>query len=655
MNRFKKDSAVQSMAVLVNLKDAKLLREASATLPALKAAGTLRQEWDEVARLRRKELETDARILEAEKRQVQFMRSKSEPCLKLWDSVYMTDELATKPGLGLQTSPIQTASAAKPVSLDRIATPRSSSAQAKLNPHEFSRLATSLQKPMSPGAMHTLSAIGGDLAVGNSASMRPKGRRTSAGGSDGGGGSGSASNLKKAAQPKAPAICHTDSVIDLKAAMAAGLRDQIETEIVDGREIIRCGTFISIVEWLIDQHGSYDPEILSTFLVCYRRFHSPKSLWLILTDQFPFAKEKREGMTEREIKHKRDSIIVFLHCWIDVCGADDFFSSQEKLTANPLWKSIHHFLFNLQKSGLGSISSDLVMKFQTMAQRQLDNSKVDSSQELHLGLMWNLSQTLFPRQLETGIDLIDIHPHEIANCLTMMEYELFAKVSPMEFVQRTWSRDIQNSKAHALVERFNRVSFWVASEIVTCRVLSQRTQILDAIVQTASRCLEMNNFNSLQEILAGLNLAAVQRLKKTWEGLSEASMELFQMVDKFMTPMSNYKTYRGALKKLRTEKDPCLPYVGLFLRDMTFIDENPDYIKPRTAQEKADAGPCEPMINFGKMSLVHDIVKTAQAFQTRPYVVAAVDDRIANFMSNLVILPEDSLYYMSLQVEPRQR
>ena len=45
----------------------------------------------------------------------------------------------------------------------------------------------------------------------------------------------------------------------------------------------------------------------------------------------------------------------------------------------------------------------------------------------------------------------------------------------------------------------------------------------------------------------------------------------------FFLPQSNYKNYRD---KLSITPVPAVPYIGVFLKDLTFIaDGNPDYIR----------------------------------------------------------------------------
>lgn len=72
-------------------------------------------------------------------------------------------------------------------------------------------------------------------------------------------------------------------------------------------------------------------------------------------------------------------------------------------------------------------------------------------------------------------------------------------------------------------------------------------------------------------MLSGLNMTPVQRLKLAWAGVEPRQMKLLDGLNKLMDPLSNWQVYRQTLKDTNP---PCLPFMGLFLTDLTFIEEN---------------------------------------------------------------------------------
>jgi RasGEF domain len=122
---------------------------------------------------------------------------------------------------------------------------------------------------------------------------------------------------------------------------------------------------------------------------------------------------------------------------------------------------------------------------------------------------------LLPKKL----NFLDLNISEVAEQLTVIESEMFRRIQSHEFLKLSWrskGRLVVAPGVVAMVERFNMVSFWVASEIVFQKEQKARTAILKKFINLAEKCLELNNFNTVMEILGGMNNVAVQRLKRTW-------------------------------------------------------------------------------------------------------------------------------------------
>lgn len=68
---------------------------------------------------------------------------------------------------------------------------------------------------------------------------------------------------------------------------------------------------------------------------------------------------------------------------------------------------------------------------------------------------------------------------------------------------------------------------------------------------------------------------SVSRLTDTWRNLSVKTRQQWYVINNFASYEGNYKVYRHNLKKLfGSGKLPnVLPYVGLYLRDLTALEE----------------------------------------------------------------------------------
>jgi son of sevenless-like protein len=120
----------------------------------------------------------------------------------------------------------------------------------------------------------------------------------------------------------------------------------------------------------------------------------------------------------------------------------------------------------------------------------------------------------------------------------------------------------------------------------------------------------MNNFNGLFEMTSGLLSAAARRLYLAWGQLDKPILRLWEKISAFVAGDGNFAAYRD---HLQTISQSCIPYIGLYLSDLTFIEEgNPIFLK-------------DGMVNFAKCKMVADVIKKVQRYQQKPYNLTKVD------------------------------
>jgi hypothetical protein len=126
----------------------------------------------------------------------------------------------------------------------------------------------------------------------------------------------------------------------------------------------------------------------------------------------------------------------------------------------------------------------------------------------------------------------------------------------------------------------------------------------------------LQNFNTLMAILAALNSSTIARLRKTWDGLSSKYKAILEVLRKATECTRNYAEYRAAI---RAAVAPCLPFLGLYLTDITFCyDGNPSH---RTSPLDSNLR----LINFDRYQRIAKIVGDLQRFQ-QPYNLIEVPE-----------------------------
>lgn len=229
---------------------------------------------------------------------------------------------------------------------------------------------------------------------------------------------------------------------------------------------------------------------------------------------------------------------------------------------------------------------------------------------------------------------------EAAQQLTLYGALLFAAIRGSELLGLAWSKKGKEERAANLlryIANFNRVSGWVVHAVCTTISLKQRAAVLARVIALAVRCRELNNFHHAMSVFAALVSAPVRRLKATWAELPAAAQEAFKALEALFSHSSSYKTYREALREAAL---PCVPYLGLALTDLTFIEEgNPEKIKN--------------LLNFQRQMLVCKVLEGVYRLQSvQPRY--SRNPAVMHWIQNLKTLSGDEeAYQMSLKIEPR--
>lgn len=152
-------------------------------------------------------------------------------------------------------------------------------------------------------------------------------------------------------------------------------------------------------------------------------------------------------------------------------------------------------------------------------------------------------------------------------------------------------------------------------------------------------------------IQCALNSSTIARLKRTWDGLPT---KYRAMMDEQRRTVEHTRNFAGYRARLRATAAPALPFVGLFLTDLTFCHEG----NPATRPSPQD--PQKRLLNFDKYVKMSRIIGDLQRFQM-PYTLLEVQECQAYLHKVLAGVQQagaggaEDLYRRSLLLEPRSR
>jgi len=237
---------------------------------------------------------------------------------------------------------------------------------------------------------------------------------------------------------------------------------------------------------------------------------------------------------------------------------------------------------------------------------------------------------------------MEIDAADAARQLTLLEASIFRKIAHTEFHHLNWKKEDGKKIAPnilKLVERFNQVSYWVATEIVMQSELRDRVACVRRFITIAEHLRDLGNYNGVMEIIGGLNNFVVSRLQATWASLSQRYTATFNDLNLLMESKSNYRDYRAAMRERR---GPVLPYLGVILRDILFIEEgNKNFVGDSKDQ----------VINFEKIQLLGEVLIQVRKQQENVSYPFDNVSALQQFFLTVTSLPEENLYKQSLMCE----
>uniref|UniRef100_A0A673YNV1 Ral GEF with PH domain and SH3 binding motif 2 n=1 Tax=Salmo trutta TaxID=8032 RepID=A0A673YNV1_SALTR len=218
--------------------------------------------------------------------------------------------------------------------------------------------------------------------------------------------------------------------------------------------------------------------------------------------------------------------------------------------------------------------------------------------------------------------------------------------SPLSQGYCGWNKKEKHSSAPnavAFTRRFNQTTFWVVREILHAQTLKIRAEVLSLYIRTAKKLCDINNLHAVMAVVSGLQSAPIYRLSKTWALLSRKDKATFERLEYLMAKEDNYKRLRDYIRS--QSMNSCIPYLGMYLSDLTYIDS----AYPSTGSILENEQRSNLMNNI--LRIISDLQRSCTYdIQVLPHVQKYLNSVM--YIEELQKFVEDDNYKLSLKIEP---
>ncbi|KAK3990719.1 ras guanine nucleotide exchange factor domain-containing protein [Cladorrhinum sp. PSN332] len=382
------------------------------------------------------------------------------------------------------------------------------------------------------------------------------------------------------------------------------------------------GSLAALVERLTTHESTPDAMFVSTFYLTFRLFCTPTTLTEALIERFDYVGEA--PLIANPVRLRTYNVFKG---WLE-----SHWREETDHDALPLIKHFAEVKLNAILPSAGKRLLDLAEKVSvsdgTLVPRFVSSmSKTNTTAGAHyIPADTPLPSPVITRGQTNALanwkaggsspSIVDFDPLEIARQLTIKQMSLFCSIMPEELLGSKWTKlgGVGAPNVKAMSAFTTGLSNLVADSILAFDEVKRRALVIKHWIKIANQCSILHNYDALMAITCALTDTSIKRLKITWDSVSAKRKEMLKSLQSTVDFNQNYKALRA---RLHDRVPPCLPFLGMFLTDLTFVDVgNP-------ATKTSDTGLT--VINFDKHTRTAKSIGELQRFQI-PYRLTEVLD-----------------------------
>ena len=242
--------------------------------------------------------------------------------------------------------------------------------------------------------------------------------------------------------------------------------------------------------------------------------------------------------------------------------------------------------------------------------------------------------------------ILDWKVEEIGDELIYVTKKLLKKIEKKELYKAIYLKKDKETKCPNVIENinnFNKLTFFIIEDIISYDHASDRAKVIDKWLQVAEYCKTQKDYNDCIAINSALNSYIITGLSLTTKELKYRTNTLIKNIGTFCSCNGNYKFIREEINNLNNKNDYFYPYLGMMLRDITFIEETSKYLIDGE------------FINFKKIDNVQNILEINFRFKYHENKNEDKNKIIQElkFFEDLEMNTEENLESIANQIEPK--
>ena len=237
---------------------------------------------------------------------------------------------------------------------------------------------------------------------------------------------------------------------------------------------------------------------------------------------------------------------------------------------------------------------------------------------------------------------------DISNKLAQVSKSLLNEIKPRELYKGIYlkkDKEITSPNVIKCINNFNKLTSFIIEDILSYSTPKLRSRAYRKWVEICEFCKNNKNYNDCIAIFSALNNYIIKGLDLTLKEVRSQTKQTFESLNEFCTIEGNYKNIRNDMNLCEQKGESFIPYLGMLLRDINFLEESCKYINENGC------------VNVDKIEKVNSLIE--KNFKYKKIDRKRKDNKDIkkklSFFQNLEILSEEELEKIADNVEPEYK